>query len=912
MNLLYGLLASGLVGSIIFVVLLVIRPVTMKLFSKTWHYYSFFVPILFLLGGTVVAAGVIGRVQSIDFIVINEGVDVDTSEGYVAPQQPLPLPQITQPYAQTSTGYVMPQPLIPLPQMPGPNVQTPASQQQELFAPSVNTWQVSEQVTLAAWGFSDGLMNLARVGYRYLLVIWGLGFLIFLSFCIGRYVNFRRLVLKDSEKYTDVYCSVPVVISSFAQTPMLLGVFRPIIVLPRIAYTKEELGIVLTHEMVHYKRKDLAYKMLAFFAQAIHWYNPLGILLVRQLSDFCEMSVDEKMAAEMDNMGRKFYGETILQVLIKSTAKRSSVLLPATNLCCSKNELKRRLSNMKNAKKMKKTALALAVLVTAAIIGGGLFASYLFDAAVPESSDLSYYRLDAATGEMLDMNTTDTPFYGDGQAEEHDQNMIITPAEAEDWWAALRYNFDSAVKWLRAEYSHDLNISALVIDTQYNRIVMACGDIDNRAQAYHIFWPITTAIFVDALGISVHDEFPNELYYLPGDLIWRSARAWHLLFDDINYHEGYSTLMQGFRHGDPNVFFNAAAMLDRNLLFELFGELGLGYVAQNDDISSIFGRFELSPVEVGLLYSMLVNGGTLYPALGPDVRLMDGGRQVFSENGVSQAMEVLHSHLVEMDEFWGIFGQIRDREYFDEFKGSVIGQTNDFMTLNGPNGDVAGSWFVGLYPAEAPRFVTVISLLYDLDYQNQRWNQGITRSSMTDLAAIMYEMFLAFRTQYPSDSEPISVNETRVTAEDFGLTVDFDWIINPQHIVCDERNISFFMQPIYLLHLHRRTEFSYLDIDVNDVETFPVYARITFTEAAKIAASEIYERYGISVNGLVGYMHLVISNDPNFGKAWVGWIIDEKRTKHSDGFELFYFTIDLVTGEVIELHMNTPETPFLG
>ena len=883
MNFLYGLLVSGLVGSMIFVVLLAIRPVTMKLFSKTWHYYSLLVPMSFLLGGTIVAAGVIYRARNIDFTAEHAGAqvnmpmdlalpplpnDMELPINFATPPLPITVPQLTQP----SIGIAQPYGINDLPA-------------NMLHEPTPS------QFVQAATGFSDGLANFAREGYRVMLAIWGLGVLLFIGISKARYVSFRKQVLLGSEKYTDVYCPIPVVMSSFAQTPMLLGVLKPLVVLPKIAYTKEELEIVLTHEMVHYRRKDLAYKLLAFFTQAIHWYNPLGILLMQQLNNFCELSVDEQMATEMDNMGRKFYGETILQVLQKSTAKRSSVLMPATNLSCSKNELKRRLINMKNAKKMKKTACVFAMLVTVAIIGGGLFASYLFDAAMPEDNLTGVVTV-SPESEAINVPPITQPLSPQPQDETENRR-----------WADLRSNFESAAARLSAEYSHDLNISVLVIDTENNGVVLSVGDIDKRNSAYHIFWPITTAIFADALGISVHDEFPNDLYYLPGDLIWRSAQAWHLLFEDINYHEGYSTLMQSFRNGDPNVFFNASAMHDRDLLFELFSELGLDHVEPNDDISSIFGRFELSSVEIGLLYSMLINGGNLYPALG-----IDSGRQVFSENAINQAMEVLDSHLAEMDEFWGVFGQIRGSAHFEEFAGSVIGKTNDFMTIGGPHGDVAGSWFVGLYPAEAPRFVTVISLSYDLHYQNQRWERGITRSSMTDLAAIMYEMFFAPVAQHQSVSEPISTN---VTSEDFGFTTDFVWMNNLQLIVCNERNISFHMRPIYFLSQNRTTEFSYLGIDVNDVATFPVYARIPFAEAAKIAASAIYDKFGICVGGLVGYMHLA-ANNPSFRNAWIGLFMHEELTRHSDGYELFYFRVDLVTGEVISLVMNTPETPFLG
>ena len=126
-------------------------------------------------------------------------------------------------------------------------------------------------------------------------------------------------------------------------------------------------------------------------------------------------------------------------------------------------------------------------------------------------------------------------------------------------------------------------------------------------------------------------------------------------------------------------------------------------------------------------------------------------------------------------------------------------------------------------------------------------------------------------------------------------------------IECDERNISFLVQPRDFATLDGNTELSYLGVDLNDVTTFPIYARITFTEAALIGASAIYEKFDICINGLVGYMYLM--STPFVGNAWVGWIIDEERTRYVRGSELFHFQVDLVTGEINVLVMNTPKTP---
>lgn len=54
-------------------------------------------------------------------------------------------------------------------------------------------------------------------------------------------------------------------------TPMLIGFFQPKILLPTTKFPKNELRLILNHELVHYKRKDLWYRYLVLSAKAIHW-----------------------------------------------------------------------------------------------------------------------------------------------------------------------------------------------------------------------------------------------------------------------------------------------------------------------------------------------------------------------------------------------------------------------------------------------------------------------------------------------------------------------------------------------------------------------------------------------------------------------------------------------------------------
>ena len=88
MSLILGLLASGIVGSIVFVILCLLRPATERLFSKTWHYYSLFVPLFFLLGGALIAPDIAIEAPRV-MPEINIAANVS--------QTPLQMPYFTRP-----------------------------------------------------------------------------------------------------------------------------------------------------------------------------------------------------------------------------------------------------------------------------------------------------------------------------------------------------------------------------------------------------------------------------------------------------------------------------------------------------------------------------------------------------------------------------------------------------------------------------------------------------------------------------------------------------------------------------------------------------------------------------------------------------------------------------------------------
>lgn len=94
--------------------------------------------------------------------------------------------------------------------------------------------------------------------------------------------------------------------------PMLVGVLRPILVLPATSYPTAELEHILLHELTHWRRRDLAVKWLSSLAVAVHWFNPLVYALHREMDKACELACDEAVIRRVGAETSRSYGETLL------------------------------------------------------------------------------------------------------------------------------------------------------------------------------------------------------------------------------------------------------------------------------------------------------------------------------------------------------------------------------------------------------------------------------------------------------------------------------------------------------------------------------------------------------------------------------------------------------------------------
>ena len=95
--------------------------------------------------------------------------------------------------------------------------------------------------------------------------------------------------------------------------PFVIGMIKPKIYLPSELDEKEHSYIIL-HEKHHIHRGDPIFKMVAYIALCIHWFNPLVWLFFKLFVKDMEMSCDEAVVNKLGDSIRADYSASLLQL----------------------------------------------------------------------------------------------------------------------------------------------------------------------------------------------------------------------------------------------------------------------------------------------------------------------------------------------------------------------------------------------------------------------------------------------------------------------------------------------------------------------------------------------------------------------------------------------------------------------
>lgn len=181
-------------------------------------------------------------------------------------------------------------------------------------------------------------------------------------------------------------------------SPMLAGLRNPGIYVPEKAFSLEDLEFIFSHELSHYMRHDLWYKMLMLVVTTIHWFNPALYWMEREAEKDIENLCDGKMAAHYTMKDRMKYGE----LLLKIAASQNHIPYMSVGFSDGKRVFKDRILYMKNLRKLKEKVFP-AVMLGVILVGTQAVVGVSFEAVQAAAGGLVEFQPDRNGENSVDM-----------------------------------------------------------------------------------------------------------------------------------------------------------------------------------------------------------------------------------------------------------------------------------------------------------------------------------------------------------------------------------------------------------------------------------------------------------------------------------------------------------------------------
>ncbi|MBU5451299.1 M56 family metallopeptidase [Acetivibrio sp. MSJd-27] len=355
-----ALLITSLAGSVLAVVISLLRPITKKIFGYSWHYYIWLCVLFVML-------------MPVRF-------NVNTT----------PAPNIATQTIQTQQEAVSEQP-----ETTENVVQTAPAQKPQLLQKATVIWDriIYNRMNILAY-------------------VWLIGAIALMLLNVLRYIRLNIEIRKNSEviscpetgEYTDRKINVRV--WENIASPFMTGVFRPMLILPKTELSGEQLDNILRHEMTHFKRHDILYKWFAEFVKCIHWFNPISWYVSKQIASECEISCDMAVTKNMTGSEEMSYVSTILSLLPTGKSKQLPL---TTQMASSKKFLKRRFIMIKNKKTTSRFMSVLSAVIAVIMLSTTVFASGVLSDLTTDDYTIEILN----NGEKIEL--TNKPFIENGE-----------------------------------------------------------------------------------------------------------------------------------------------------------------------------------------------------------------------------------------------------------------------------------------------------------------------------------------------------------------------------------------------------------------------------------------------------------------------------------------------------------------
>ena len=285
---------------IVAVLVLILQPLTARFFKRKWRYWVWLVLALRLL------------------LPINLSlpsmVEVELPRNEIVVTQPAPQPSVTPPEMQEV-------PVVP-------DIQdTPVYEpiDRPVYVRPVTTVKSENEKTIPI------TLVLGTVWITVAVAMFSYQIITHLLF-FRRTNRFNHTADAETLELLNRVCSemgitqkVDVFYNGKIQSPLLVGFFKPRILLPKFPNKTQDIEMILRHELMHFKRHDIWYKLLVRAALSLHWFNPMVWIMAKVSDEDLEKACDEDVVKNQNENFRHTYCQSILHVVRMQKTKEPAL-----------------------------------------------------------------------------------------------------------------------------------------------------------------------------------------------------------------------------------------------------------------------------------------------------------------------------------------------------------------------------------------------------------------------------------------------------------------------------------------------------------------------------------------------------------------------------------------------------------
>ncbi|MBE7014240.1 MAG: hypothetical protein E7419_03405, partial [Ruminococcaceae bacterium] len=213
-----AILVTSFIGTALTLVLTLIKPITKRWFTSSWHYYMWLVVLVVML--LPIRISLPNNSHPVPALEINSQISDKKESG-------------------------------------------------DAYEPIQVTKQDLELNSDKEGNTYNRIENLKIFAYDKLNIVSFVWFVIMIALFFSKLIGYMIFLIK-LRKYSDII-SCPELMrftnkkivartSDRISSPLMIGLFKPTLLLPETEMTPEQLDNVLAHEMTHFRRKDILYK----------------------------------------------------------------------------------------------------------------------------------------------------------------------------------------------------------------------------------------------------------------------------------------------------------------------------------------------------------------------------------------------------------------------------------------------------------------------------------------------------------------------------------------------------------------------------------------------------------------------------------------------------------------------------